>query len=530
MDLLLAVWREASRHLELEAAVDGISRLVASELPVDLILVRRLDFHHAGVRTAAAGTGRSGGAPLVGGAGDCTPQEFNALLEWCRRGRVMVGSAGERGPLRPAVPDSPAGAFLAGPLLRGDEPLGVLLLIASRGARFSAKHQRLAQDLLEPFAVALANDSHQHELARLREAVEADNRALLTRLDRDSVADAIVGADAGLRPVMDRIHQVAPTDAPVLILGETGSGKEVLARAIHSESRRASAPIVRVNCGALPPGLIDSELFGHERGSFTGAFNVRKGWFERADGGTLFLDEIGELPPDAQVRLLRILQDGTFERIGGHKPLRVDVRIVAATHRDLQEMVAQGGFREDLWYRISVFPIHLPPLRERVEDIAALAAHFASRAGKRLGGTPLALSLEDIDLLVSYPWPGNVRELAAVIERAAILGNGRQLRLDAALGPVTRRTGRMAAREWAARAAATTAVSESITLDVAIKAHITQALRATHGRIEGPFGAAARLGVNPHTLRARMRKLGINWGRFRTSARGGSRRRRSVSD
>ena len=199
------------------------------------------------------------------------------------------------------------------------------------------------------------------------------------------MTDAIVGADAGLREVMERIDQVAPTDVPVLILGETGSGKEVLARAIHQRSRRGAGPVVRVNCGALPPGLIDSELFGHERGSFTGATSVRKGWFERADGGTLFLDEVAELPLDAQVRLLRILQDGTFERVGGHKSLKVDVRIVAATHRDLRAMVSQGTFREDLWYRISVFPVDLPPLRERIEDIPPLAAHFASRAGKRLG-------------------------------------------------------------------------------------------------------------------------------------------------
>jgi transcriptional regulator with GAF, ATPase, and Fis domain len=243
--------------------------------------------------------------------------------------------------------------------------------------------------------------------------------------------------------------------------------------------------------------------------------NVRKGWFERADGGTLFLDEIGELPLDAQVRLLRILQDGTFERIGGPKPLKVDVRIVAATHRDLQAMVAEGKFREDLWYRISVFPIDLPPLRDRIEDIAPLAAHFASRAGRRLGGAPLTLSMEDIELLASYPWPGNVRELAAVIERAAILGNGRGLRLRAALGPVSVKTGRMAPKDWAKRSAAAASFAESITLDAAMKAHIIHALQATHGRIEGRFGAATRLGVNAHTLRARMRKLGIDWGRFR---------------
>jgi transcriptional regulator with GAF, ATPase, and Fis domain len=299
-----------------------------------------------------------------------------------------------------------------------------------------------------------------------------------------------------------------------LIVGETGTGKEVLARTIHSKSQRASGPIVRVNCGAIPQGLIDSELFGHERGSFTGAINVRRGWFERADGGTLFLDEIGELPLDAQVRLLRILQDGTFERVGGHKSLVVDVRIVAATHRNLQEMAGARAFREDLWYRISVFPIHLPPLRDRTEDIPMLAAHFAWRAGRRLGGNPLSPSPADIELLAAYQWPGNVRELASVIERAAILGNGRELKVAAALGtPVS--SPPPVERDIAIPSSPSAAVS----LDAHMIQHIEGALALTGGRIEGPYGAARRLNINPHTLRARMRKLGIDWKRFRGASR-----------
>ncbi len=528
MNFLLDVWREASQQPELEDAVDRIARLMSSHVPADAMLVRALDYQHSQIQTVAAGLSRSG-SPLPRSSTTCTPEEFNQVLAWCRREQVAGGSVDDRsGVMKLLAPADVRGEWLAGPLMRDGHPIGVLLLL-SRGPRaFEPRHHPMVEAILEPVSVALANNFRHHELARLREAVEAENRALLSRLDRDAVSDMIVGSDAGLKSVMERIDQVAPTDAPVLILGETGSGKEVLARAIHSRSKRADGPVVRVNCGALPPGLIDSELFGHERGSFTGAMNVRKGWFERADGGTLFLDEIGELPLDAQVRLLRILQDGTFERIGAHKPLKVDVRIVAATHRDLQEMVVQGTFREDLWYRISVFPVYLPPLRERIEDIVPLAAHFASRAGKRLGGAPLTLSMEDIDLLVSYPWPGNVRELATVIERAAILGNGKALRLSGALGPVTRRTGRMTPKEWEGRAAASAAVNESMSLDHAMKTHIVQALRATEGRIEGAHGAAARLGINPHTLRARMRKLGINWTRFR-SLSGARRRGRSSS-
>lgn len=523
MDFILSVWREACRRIEIDESIETIARLLPSQLPADAMLIRSFNVQHHRIETAAVGLCRPGpSVPRL--TTDLTAEEFNDLLTWCRGGAVLhQRDAGSHGMMKLLVPAIPGGEWLAAPLVSDAHPIGALLLLARPPRSFEVRHHRIAESLIEPITVALANDFQYHELARLREAVEAENRALLSRLERDSVTDAIVGADAGLREVMVRIDQVAPTDVPVLILGETGSGKEVLARAIHKRSRRADGPVVRVNCGALPPGLIDSELFGHERGSFTGATNVRKGWFERADGGTLFLDEVAELALDAQVRLLRILQDGTFERVGGQKSLKVDVRIVAATHRDLQTMVAQGTFREDLWYRISVFPVDLPPLRERIEDIPPLAAHFAGRAGKRLGGAPLTLTREDIEVLTSYPWPGNVRELAAVIERAAILGNGRGLAVRAALGPVAPKVGRMSAKEWTKRAVTEAAVTETVTLDAAIKSHITQALRASYGRVEGPFGAAQRLGVNPHTLRARMRKLGINWNSFR--ARDRDRRR-----
>ena len=306
----------------------------------------------------------------------------------------------------------------------------------------------------------------------------------------------MVGAEHGLREVMARVAQVAPTDAPVLILGETGSGKEVAARAIHTRSHRHAGPFLRVNCGAIPTELVDSELFGHEKGSFTGAVAQRKGWFERADGGTLFLDEVAELPPAAQVRLLRVLQDGSFQRVGGQDSRSVDVRIIAATHRDMPQMVHDGRFRQDLWYRVSVFPIQLPALRERRDDIAALALHFAGRAGLRLFGRPLSPTPADLARLAAYDWPGNVRELAAVIERAAILGNGHGLQVGPALGLVP-------------------AVRTAPTRDGDDRESIENALRTSHGRIEGPFGAAAALGANPHTLRSRMRRLGIDWSRYR---------------
>jgi transcriptional regulator with GAF, ATPase, and Fis domain len=270
-----------------------------------------------------------------------------------------------------------------------------------------------------------------------------------------------------------------------------------------------------VNCGAIPPELVDSELFGHERGAFTGAQGQRVGWFERADGGTLFLDEVGELPLAAQVRLLRVLQDGSYERVGGQRPLSADVRVVAATHRDLPSMVKSGSFREDLWYRIAVFPILLPPLRERLSDIPELAAHFAHRAAQRFGLAAVMPTEADIEILRLYSWPGNIRELGAVIDRAALLGEGRRLEVAAALGFSSDHAPHPVATFPTPGTKLAASTGEVATLDEATRRHIAAALDKTHGRIEGRRGAAALLAINPHTLRARMRKLGLDWTAFR---------------
>ena len=375
---------------------------------------------------------------------------------------------------------------------------------------FSNREERFAGLLREPLAVALENDRRWHELVAWREAAEADKRKLLHRLGREELRDEIVGANDGLRAVMERVALVTRSDVPVLLLGETGSGKEVIARAIHDGSPRSSSPFIRVNCGAIPTELIDSELFGHERGSFTGATGTRKGWFERADGGTLLLDEIGELPAAAQVRLLRVLQDGSFERVGGEQALRVNVRIITATHRDLARMVQEHVFREDLWYRVAIFPIVLPPLRERKQDIPALAINFAERAARRFGLRLQLPTAEDIVLLMEYDWPGNVREFASVLDRAAILGDGARLEVAKALGivPARRNPGRPVAAPQQEGAIIAT-------LDEAMRQHIERALAVTRGKIEGAGGTAALLGINPHTLRARMRKLGITWKTYR---------------
>jgi hydrogenase-4 transcriptional activator len=533
MSLQAQLWREVCRHLELDESLRRIAPLLAERLPIELVLVRRLDRDPARLTTVAVGACRESATMRPTAARSlCTSgDEAGALERWLAAQSITLLPADDAPLGRVLVPHGITSAVLAGPLVAGGRPVGVALLVAGPGAGFTAEDIDAAQAVLEPLSVAFENDERLHELSRMRSAVEADRDALISRLARADISDLIIGESGGLRTVMERVEQVAPTDAPVLILGETGSGKEVIARAIHARSRRASGPVVRVNCGAIPPELLDSELFGHERGSFTGAVSTRKGWFERADGGTLFLDEIGELPLAAQVRLLRVLQDGTLERIGGQQQITVDVRIVTATHRNLGAMVAEGGFREDLWYRISVFPIRLPPLRERMEDIPTLAAHFARHAGLRLGGAYLVPSERDLALLHSYAWPGNVRELAAVIERAAILGNGKRLELEMALGATAlaaapRPYVRPSSPHEGAGApglARPGGSGERIgTLDEAIVVHIERALAATHGRIEGQHGAARLLGVNPHTLRARMRKLGVDWSRFRPEGGAGA--------
>ena len=329
--------------------------------------------------------------------------------------------------------------------------------------------------------------------------------------DRAAGDERLIGGDTGLAAVMARAQMVARSSAPVLLFGETGTGKEIIARAIHEDSPFRAGPFRRVNCGAIAPELIDSELFGREQGAFTGALARRKGWFEQASGGTLFLDEVGELALPAQVRLLRVVQDSEVVRVGGERPVRVNVRIVAATHRDLPAMVETQTFREDLYYRLAVFPIVIPPLRDRPADIRAFAEYFAERAANRFGLRPVPVSDNDVRVLTEYRWPGNVREIAAVMDRAVLIGQGRSLSVTAALGLSTR------PGAPAATALEPAPPGRIEPLDDVIRRHIEAALRETHGRVEGKFGAARLLRINPHTLRARMRKLKINWQGFRAA-------------
>jgi transcriptional regulator with GAF, ATPase, and Fis domain len=310
--------------------------------------------------------------------------------------------------------------------------------------------------------------------------------------------EEILANSAALKRVLDTVEQVATTDETVLITGETGTGKELIARAIHRRSPRARGPLVKVNCAAIPDTLLASELFGHERGAFSGAVERRKGRFEQAHGGTLFLDEIGELPPEMQVLLLRVLQEREFERLGGTQTLQVDVRLVAATNRDLAEEVRAGRFRSDLYYRLNIFPVHVPALRERPEDIPPLVAHFAEKYGSRFGRKISRIDRKTLDLLQSHSWPGNVRELENTVERAVILARNGVLTMDSAAL-------RSAAGEGRAEQAVTSQEREAI----------EAALSSARGKISGENGAAKLMGMPASTLEFRIKRLGIDKFRFR---------------
>ena len=348
----------------------------------------------------------------------------------------------------------------------------------------------------------------EEEIRRLKERLEAENVYLRREVSEAYRDREIIGRSEGVLKVLQQVNQVAGTDMTVLVLGETGTGKELVARAVHGQSERRERPLVKVNCSALPGELIESELFGHEKGAFTGATGRQVGRFELADGGTIFLDEVGDLPLKLQAKLLRVLQEGEFERLGSGKTIKVDVRVVAATNRDLLQAVQRGRFRVDLYYRLNVYPIRLPPLRERREDIGLLAGVFLREASRRLGRLFEPISEEVLEALKCYEWPGNVRELQNVIERAAVVSIGHRLQLPegwgVALGSVSAPN-----TDTPEVRLVTATPRREVTLEELERRHILQILQQTGWRVEGPKGAAAVLDLNPSTLRSRMHKLGI---------------------
>ena len=381
-------------------------------------------------------------------------------------------------------------------------PLGGVVFRSSGYDRYTEEHGRLLGLLHDPFAIAAANTHEHEEVLRLKDLLNDENRYLKNELRRVT-GDTIIGAEFGLRHVMEMVEQAGPKETSVLLLGETGVGKELIANAIHFSSSRKDGPFIKVNCGAIPEALIDSELFGHEKGAFTGAVTEKRGRFERAHGGTIFLDEIGDLPLQAQIRLLRVLQHKEIERVGGTGTISLDIRVIAATHRNLESMVADGTFREDLWYRLSVFPIRIPPLRQRREDIPNLVDHFVRRkSGELKLRTVPTLAPGAIDRLTVLHWKGNVRELENVVERALIQYKGGALTFDPHTFTLTEETGASGQPD-----------NGPLGLNDVIAGHIERVLRMTGGKINGTGGAAELLGIHANTLRNRMNKLGISYGR-----------------
>jgi len=350
-----------------------------------------------------------------------------------------------------------------------------------------------------------ALESAVEELELLREQLAKENLVLRDEVDRVSMFEEIVGTSRALKAVLSRICKVAPSDSTVLVTGETGTGKELVARAIHRRSDRASRAFVSVNCAAIPRDLIASELFGHEKGAFTGATQQRPGRFELANGGTLFLDEVGELPAETQIALLRVLQEHEFERVGGTRRIHADVRVIAATNRDLQAAISAGSFRSDLFYRLHVFPIEMPSLRERREDIPLLVEYFIDRYARKAGKDIRHVSQETLELLQAYAWPGNIRELQNVIERSVILCETDIFSID---------------ESWLPLPPAATESRRHIQLPRRLEAQeknmIEEALKASRGRVFGPTGAAAKLGIPRSTLESKIKSLKIDKNRFRT--------------
>jgi len=391
-------------------------------------------------------------------------------------------------------------SYLSTPIRFEERVIGALFIISYRKNAFDEDELKLLKVVAQQIEIAINNAQQAEALHKalrevelLKNRLQAENIYLQEEIKTEHNFEEIIGQSAAIQTVLHKIEQIAPTDITVLIQGETGTGKELIARTIHNLSQRKDRPLVKVNCGAIPAGLVESELFGHQKGAFTGAIEQRIGRFELADGGTIFLDEVSELPQDIQVKLLRVLQEREFERVGSSKPIRVDVRIIAATNRNLAQAVKAGLFRSDLFYRLNVFPLEIPPLRERKSDIPLLINVFLSKLAKKLGKHIHGLSRDAMDRLMRYEWPGNIRELQNVIERAVVLAHTPIIHID----------------DYMLQVNTSLESSNSKRLEDMERSHILHVLENTNWVIEGKRGAASILGLTPSTLRYRMKKLGI---------------------
>ncbi len=494
-------------NLEIEEGLQDCLEYLSQYIPADSLYLERYDSNLCSMRPIARASADKAEVldmliPLPEEAREAMDEVRQSWQEGTLPSVIVINEPDKEPVTRNLLKTlgEPSSSAMSLPLFIEGQVAGTLIVLAEGNNRFDEYHAKLFATLKLPFFVALSNALKHQEILQLKDLLIDDNSYLHSELRR-LTGDEIVGTNFGLKEVMHKVQQVSSQVSPVLLLGETGVGKDVIANTIHYSSSRSSGPFVSVNCGAIPDSLIDSELFGHEKGAFTGALSMKRGRFERADKGTIFLDEIGELPQQAQVRLLRVLQNKEIERVGGTKTIQLDIRIIAATNRNIEEMVKNNQFREDLWYRINVFPILIPPLRERKSDIPALLHHFITLKTKELKLPAIpTLSPGAIDLLMQYHWPGNIRELQNVVERALILNPNGPLAFEGLNLPLQQKKPDLPNQ-----------IVETGTLDEAVSRHIQAALSKTKGKIHGPGGAAEMLGINANTLRNRMKKLGIHF-------------------
>jgi formate hydrogenlyase transcriptional activator len=494
--LLLEVTNAMVSNLDLPGLVDAISSSLERAIPHEFTALALYDKDSGELVVHAAAAKSSDGRSLVGRripvVGSAVGEAFTA------RRTLLFGEDDLTGRLADtAAPMREAGirSVCAVPLVVGDRGLGTLTVGNLQPDAFTPESVAMIEEVVRRVAMAVANALAFREIAQLTEKLAEERLYLESEIRAEHPFGEIVAESYPLRGLLQQVETVAPTDAPVLVLGESGTGKELIARAIHDRSGRRERTFVKINCAAIPSGLLESELFGHERGAFTGAGAQKIGRFEVAQGGTLFLDEVGEIPLELQPKLLRVLQEQEFERLGGTRTIKLDIRLVAATNRDLARLVEEQRFRDDLYYRLNVFPLHVPPLRERPEDIPALVRFFVQRLARPMNRHVEVIPSETLEALRRYAWPGNVRELANLIERAMILSKGRTLEVP--LGELKRRRSRADHEDRAS------------TLEAVERMHILRVLRETNWTLGGPRGAAARLGMKRTTLQSLMRRLGI---------------------